>query len=199
MVIIGLTGGIGSGKTTVAKEFEKLGIPVYIADKEAKALMNRSKVIKRKLRALFGEEAYKNDILNRPFLASKIFNDKALLEKMNAIVHPKVASHFNRWLKKQDAIYVLKEVAILFENGSYKDCDYVITVTANQEERISRVIKRDESTRKKVLAIISNQISEEEKIKKSDFVIYNDDLQETIKSVKTTHKKILKSIKKAKF
>ena len=199
MVVIGLTGGIGSGKTTVAKEFEKLGVPVYIADKEAKALMNRSKVIKRKLKALFGEEAYRNDILNRPFLASKIFNDRALLEKMNAIVHPKVASHFKRWLKKQDSIYVLKEVAILFENGSYKNCDYIITVTANQEERISRVIKRDECTREKVLAIISNQISEEEKIKKSDFVIYNDDLQETIKSVKTTHKKILKSIKKAKF
>ncbi len=111
MEIVGLTGGIGSGKTTISKFFESFGIPVYIADDEAKALMNRSKVIKRKLIQLFGESTYKDRKLNRPYLASKIFNDKTLLLKMNAIVHPKVASHFKRWLKKQDAAYIIKEAS----------------------------------------------------------------------------------------
>ena len=101
MKIVGLTGGIGSGKTTVAKEFKKLGIPIYIADDQAKKLMNRSKVIKRKLIALFGEEAYKNEELNRPYLAKIIFKDETLLQKMNAIVHPKVAKHFQKWLKNK--------------------------------------------------------------------------------------------------
>ena len=116
-MIVGITGGIGSGKTTIASFFEAYGIPVYHADKEAKALMNRSKVIRRKLTQLFGKSAYKDGALNRPYIASQIFNDKTLLEKMNAIVHPKVGAHFKRWLKKQDAPYILKEVAIIFENN----------------------------------------------------------------------------------
>ena len=103
MVVVGITGGIGSGKTTIANYLNSLGIPLYVADKEAKALMNRSKVIKRKLTQLFGQNAYVDGKLNRPYLAKKIFSDKSLLNKMNAIVHPKVASHFKRWLKKQDA------------------------------------------------------------------------------------------------
>ena len=118
---------------------------------------------------------------------------------MNNIVHPKVASHFKRWIKKQDSPYVIKEVAILFENDSYKQCDFVITVTADIEERIARVIKRDNSSRKKVLAIINNQLPEELKIEKSDFVIYNTDLVEIAKSVKSTHLKILNAIKNSKF
>lgn len=199
MILVGLTGGIGSGKTTVANEFKKLGIPVYIADIEAKALMNRSKVIKRKLIKLFGDKAYINSELNRNFLAEKIFNDKALLMQMNAIVHPKVASHFKRWLKKQNAPYIIKEVAILFENNSQANFDYIITVTASKEERIARVVKRDKSSRKKVLSIMTNQMPEEVKIKQSDFVIYNDDLKETVNLVTTTHKNILKAIKKAKI
>ena len=106
MKIVGLTGGIGSGKTTVAKLFMELGVPVYFADDEAKALMNRSKVIRRKLIELFGKRAYIKSGLNRPYLSKKIFNDKSLLDKMNAIVHPKVASHYKRWLKKQNAPYI---------------------------------------------------------------------------------------------
>ena len=194
MKIVGLTGGIGSGKTTVAKQFKKLGVPVYIADDEAKKLMNRSKVIKRKLIALFGEDAYKKEKLNRPYLAKIIFNDLSLLQKMNAIVHPKVANHFKRWLKKQEAPYVIKEVAILFENGSYKHCDYIITVTAAIEIRIERLLKRDETTVSKIEAIMNNQWQDDKKIALSQFVIYNDVLENTINQVQKTHNQLLKSI-----
>ena len=192
MKIVGLTGGIGSGKTTVAKMFTEIGIPVYIADVEAKLLMNRSKVIKRKLIKLFGDKAYCNNVLNKSFIADKIFNNKALLAEMNAIVHPKVASHFKRWLQKQKGFYCIKEAAILFENGSYKNCDFLITVTAPESLRIERVIKRDKSDIAKVKAIIKNQWSDDEKIKLSDFVIVNTTLEYTQKQVLQIHKKILK-------
>lgn len=190
--LVGLTGGIGSGKTTVAKYFEELGVPVYIADLEAKALMNRSKVIRRKLIALFGNEAFLENTLNRPFIAQQIFNDKKLLNAMNAIVHPKVASHFKRWVNKQDSPYVISEAAILFENGSYKKYDYIITVTAPEHIRLQRVIKRDNSNKQKVEAIMANQWSDQEKIKRSDFVIENIDLEQTKIQVRKIHKKILK-------
>lgn len=194
-MVVGLTGGIGSGKTTIAKQFESLGIPIYIADKEAKALMNRSKVIRRKLIQLFGDKAYLDNKLNRPYLASKIFNDKDLLVKMNAIVHPKVASHFKRWLKKQNAPYVIKEAAIIFENNLEYQYNYIITVIADENLRIERVIERDNSSKEKIKAIISNQLSDEEKIKRSDFVIKNIDLNEAITQVKKIHKTILQNIK----
>lgn len=194
MTVVGLTGGIGSGKTTVAKMFEDLGIPVYIADIEAKLLMNRSKVIKRKLKHLLGDEAYINEQLNRPYIASKIFNDKNLLEQINAIVHPKVALHFKRWLKKQTSPYIIKEVAILFENGSYKDCDFTITVTASKEEKIKRVIERDKSSKTKVIAIMNNQWHDKQRIELSDFVINNQNLTKTKEQVEEVHARILKSI-----
>ncbi len=197
-MVVGLTGGIGSGKTTVANFFKALDIPVYIADEEAKQLMLRSKVIKRKLIALFGEEVYTDNELNKPLIASKIFNDTMYLQKMNAIVHPKVASHFKRWLKKQTSPYVIKEAAIIFEHNNEANYDIIITVTAGVEERINRVIKRDNSSRSKIKAIINNQMSDEEKIKKSHFVIVNDNLEETKKQVKNTHLSILKRIKKLK-
>lgn len=192
MIIIGLTGGIGSGKTTISKHFESFGIPVYIADDEAKALMNRSKVIKRKLVKLFGTSAYKDDVLNRPYLASKIFNDKALLEKMNAIVHPKVASHFKRWLKKQDAPYVIKEAAIIFENKLEDQYDFIITVIANEHLRIERVMKRDNASKEKIKSIIKNQLSDEEKIEKSNFVIINNDLDVAKCEAEEIHHQLLK-------
>ena len=194
MIVVGLTGGIGSGKTTVAELFSELEVPVYIADVEAKALMNRSKVIRRKLIALFGEDAYKNNMLNRPFLASKIFNDETLLQKMNAIVHPKVASHFKRWLKKQTAPYIIKEVAILFENNSHRSCDFVITVTAPEHIRVNRVIKRDNTSKEKVRLIMNNQWKDDKKIELSDYVITNTDLENTKKQVVKIHKKILSKI-----
>ena len=194
MMVVGLTGGIGSGKTTVAKMFQELGVSVYIADIEAKKLMLRSKVIKRKLIQLFGVKAYLNGKLNKPYIADKIFNDSELLERMNAIVHPKVRSHFKRWVAKQSSPYVIKEAAILFENGSYVNCDVVITVVAQEKDRIERVIARDDSSVDKVKSIINNQWSDDEKIKHSQFVITNDYLLKTQKQVRKIHQQILKSI-----
>ncbi|TXE11949.1 dephospho-CoA kinase [Seonamhaeicola algicola] len=191
MIVVGLTGGIGSGKTTVAKQFESLGVPVYIADNEAKKLMNTSKVIKRKLTELFGENAYVNNTLNRPYLASIIFNDKSYLEKMNAIVHPRVARHFKKWVAKQNTVYVIKEVAILFENGGHKHCDFVITVTAPLALRIERLLKRDDTTKEKIKAIMNNQLPDDEKVKLSDFVIENTTIPNTIAQVEKIHKQLL--------
>ena len=190
--IVGLTGGIGSGKTTVANYFKELGIPVYIADVEAKLLMKRSKVIIRKLIQLFGSETYYKGELNKPFIANKIFNDPVLLEKMNTIVHPKVASHFQRWLKKQDAPYVIKEAAIIFENNTNTSLDYIITVIAPERTRINRVIERDKSSEERVKAIIKNQWNDAEKVKLSDFVIENIELADTKNQVINIHQKILK-------
>ncbi|GAL65748.1 dephospho-CoA kinase [Jejuia pallidilutea] len=194
MTVVGLTGGIGSGKTTVAKTFKTLGIPVYIADVEAKKLMNRSKIIKRKLIALLGEDTYVDGKLNRPYVANIIFNDATVLKKMNAIVHPKVASHFKRWANKQNAPYVIKEVAILFENGGHKACDYVITVTAPKALRIERLLKRDNTSKEKIEAIMKNQWSDSKKVKLSDFVIVNKTLEKTMAQVVKVHKQILKRI-----
>lgn len=192
MIIVGITGGIGSGKTTVAKMFNHhFGIPVYIADEEAKKLMNRSKIIKKKLIALFGEQAYLNSKLNRPYLAQQIFSDKTKLDKMNAIVHPKVAQHFNRWVKKQQSPYVLKEAAILFESGSYKQCHFIITVTAPLSVRIERVLKRDNTTAQKVKSIVKNQWSDTKKVAHSNAVIVNKTLEKTEAQVQTTHQEIL--------
>jgi len=191
MIIVGLTGGIGSGKTTVAKMFQSLGIPVYIADEEAKKIMNSSKIIKRKLIELFGENAYLKGQLNKPFIASSIFNNKLLLEKMNAIIHPKVASHFKKWAQKQDAPYVINETAILFENNSYKNYDLIITVTASKELKIKRLLNRDDTTLENIEAIMNNQWSDEEKIKLSQFVIVNYELKNTEKQVIEIHQQIL--------
>ncbi|WP_452218768.1 dephospho-CoA kinase [Lacinutrix undariae] len=193
MKIIGLTGGIGSGKTTVANMFQDLGVPIYIADTEAKKLLNTSKILQNKLLDLFGENAYTNKELNRKHIASKVFNDKILLQKMNAIVHPKVAKHFKKWTEKQNAPYVIKEVAIIFEHNMESKYDAVILVTADKETRIQRVLKRDNSTREKVLAVMNNQLSEVEKIKRADFIIDNDNLQKTKEQVVNTHKFLLEN------
>ena len=194
MIIVGLTGGIGSGKTTVANMFIELGIPIYIADVEAKKLMNSSKVIKRELIQLFGTNTYSDGKINKAFLADKIFNDKDLLVKMNAVVHPKVKTHFKKWIKIQRSLYVIYEAAILFENGGYKECDYIITVTAPETVRIQRIIQRDNSTKQSVRAIMDNQWNDAKKVKLSHFVIENKELSQTAKQVKNIHRKILEKL-----
>lgn len=192
MKIIGLTGGIGSGKTTVADMFKELGIPVYIADDEAKKLMH-SKTVKEKVIDLLGEEAYQNNQLHREYISSKVFNDKKLLEQLNQVVHPEVGKHFKRWLKKQKSIYVIKEAAILFENGNYKQCDKNILVISDEQKRIARVVKRDQSTTEKVSKVIENQWPDSQKIELADFVIENDSDLKTLKAkVCTIHDKLMK-------
>ncbi len=191
MKIVGLTGGIGSGKTTVASMFQALGISIYIADEEAKKLMASSKVIKRKLIALFGEKAYVNEQLNKPFIADTIFKNSLFLEKMNAIIHPRVASHFKKWLLKQKSPYVIKEAAILFENEGYKQCDLIITVTAPKELKIKRLLSREHMTVEKIEAIMNNQWNDAKKMKLSDYVIINAELENTRQQVAKIHQQIV--------
>ena len=192
MTLVGLTGGIGSGKTTIANFFKELNVPIYFADIEAKKLMNKSKVLQRKIKALFGERAYIKNELNRPFIAERIFKDKNLLQQMNAIVHPKVGKHFIKWLNKQNSPYVIKEAAILFENNSYKNYDYIITVVTEEKERINRILNRDNTSEQKIKDIMKNQWDDSEKVKLSDFVIHNKSLDNTKKQVYSIHRKLLK-------
>lgn len=182
--IIGLTGGIGSGKSTVASYIASKGIPVYIADEEAKKLMD-SKNISSRIQAIFPENIITEDgKLDRKKIAAIVFNSPEKLSELNSIVHPEVKKHFENWLKKnKNASFVIKEVAILFETGGDLFCDKVILITAPQEIRIQRAIKRDNVDRESILKRIQNQLPEEEKIKKSNFVIHNIDLKTTLKQV----------------
>ena len=191
MIIVGLTGGIGSGKTVVANYFAELGIPIYISDNEAKKLMVTSKVIREELKALLGENTYIGDEINKAFIADKIFNDKNYLKQINAIVHPRVNTHFNTWVTKQKSPYVIKETAILFENGSHESCDYIITVTAPKHLRIKRVLERDNTSTKRIEAIMKNQWEDKKKIQFSDFNIENIYLQSTKNQVLVIHDKIV--------
>lgn len=192
MIKVGLTGGIGSGKTTVANYFIELGIPVYFADKEAKQLMNSSAKIKNKLINEFGENTYQNGVLNRKYLANIVFHNKSKLSIINGIVHPAVAKHFAKWVKEQKTKYVIQENAILFENNTASNFDYIITVTAPVDVKIDRIIKRDSATKEDVLSRMNNQWDDAKKIELSDFVIDNVDLADTKKQVNRIHKKLIK-------
>jgi dephospho-CoA kinase len=175
--IIGITGGIGSGKTTVANEFLSLGIPVYITDLEAKKLMQSDYVLSQ-IKEEFGSEVFDKGVLLREKLSEIVFNDDKRLAKLNSIVHPAVKQHFRKWLlEHQDNPLVIYESAILFESGSYKECDYVVNVVAPLETRIQRVIERDKTTREKVLERIKNQWNDEEKSSKSDFIVENTSME----------------------
>ncbi len=173
MITIGLTGGIGSGKTTIAQWFQEKGIPVYNSDFEAKKLMNENEDLIQQLIELFGDETYKNGEYNRSYVASKVFNDKELLNQLNAIVHPAVFKHFDEWLDNQNSSFVVKEAAILFESGSYKDCDYIISVIADEEIRIDRVAKRDQLNEDQIRNRMKSQWTDQQRIEKSDFIIEN--------------------------
>ena len=179
--IIGLTGGIGSGKSTVANYIASKGIPVYIADEEAKKIMERIDV-KSSIQSLFKESILNTDnTLNRNKIAELVFSNPEKLKQLNAIVHPEVKNHFINWMKEhKDASFIIKEVAILFETGGHKDCDKVILITAPEEVRIERAMKRDNSSKESVLARIKNQLPEADKIKLSDFVVENTNLETTL-------------------
>ena len=184
MMIVGLTGGIGSGKSTIAKAFAALGIAVFNSDEQAKALIANNAQVKKRIIAAFGEEAYQNGEYNRAYIAQIVFNNSEKLAILNGIVHPALAKYFNQWAKKQTSPYVLKEAAILFESGSYKDCDYIITVTAPEEVRIARVMARDHCTEAQVRARMAQQWSDAQRIALSDAVIENIDLESAKEQVK---------------
>lgn len=186
--IIGLTGGIGSGKTTIANYFKSFGIPVYIADDEARKIMQSLEIITA-IKNVFGDEVFENEKLKREELAKIVFNNPEKLEKLNNIVHPAVKKHFEQWLLQHTAApYVIYEAAILFESGSYKNCDLIITVTAPIESRIQRVVERDKTTRELVLKRINAQWTDEQRISKSDFIIENT-------SIETTKLEVVKILK----
>ncbi|NND14709.1 MAG: dephospho-CoA kinase [Eudoraea sp.] len=199
MKIIGLTGGIGSGKSTVAEYFRGLDIPVFDSDLEAKKLMNENKNLQSEIIGLFGEKAYNNGILNREFLAGKVFQDPNLLGRLNELVHPAVRREFRDWVSKQDAPYVIQEAAILFEHGAYKLLDEMILVWAPKELRIKRVMKRDSKTRQQVLARMENQWGDTEKTALSDYIIENIHLKETQKQVSAIHASILNKSRAERF
>ncbi|TDE05475.1 dephospho-CoA kinase [Flavobacterium hiemivividum] len=175
--IIGLTGGIGSGKTTIANHFKTLGIPVYIADDEARKIMQTSVVIDA-IKKTFGETLFEGEVLKRDKLAQIVFNDPEKLQQLNEIVHPEVKRHFKQWLLEHKAFpIVVYEAAILFESGSYKDFDVIITVTAPLESRIQRVMTRDKTSREQVLGRINSQWTDEQRVSKSDYVIENIEIE----------------------
>lgn len=192
MKIIGLTGGIGSGKSTIAKMFHELGVPVYIADVEAKKMLSSSKIVRRKVIKLLGDKAYNQGSPNREYIANKIFNDPDLLAAMNAIIHPKVASHFKRWSKRQEASYCIKEAAILFENEGYLSCDATILVIAPKEIRIERIRERDNAATEEIEARMRNQWTDKKKIPLATYVIENIALNATKKQVNKLHKVLVK-------
>lgn len=181
--IIGLTGGIGSGKTTVAKLFENLGVPIYIADFHAKEIMKLPDTIAL-LKKSFDSSIFVNGKLETAILSNIVFNNPIELEKLNNIVHPLVKKHFEDWLKtKKEFKFIIKEAAILFESGSYKYCDTIVLVTAPLDTRINRIISRDGISRDLILKKIASQWTDEKKILKSHFVIENVDLESTRKQV----------------
>jgi len=194
---VGITGGIGSGKSLVCKIFAQLGAPVYDADSRARRLMTEDKILVDQIKAKFGEQSYaKNGELNRDYLSREVFNNSLRLEVLNSLVHPRVAVDSEHWMKENDnAPYVIKEAALLFEAGSYKTLDKIIVVAAPEELRINRVINRDKSRRKEeVLKIIHSQMPEEEKIQRADFVIRNDESELVIPQVLKLHERFINGL-----
>ncbi|MDT0607280.1 dephospho-CoA kinase [Croceitalea rosinachiae] len=191
MMLIGLTGGIGSGKSTVAKMFKSLGVPVYDSDSEAKTLMVESKPLRKAIIGLLGEEAYLDKKLNKSFISSQVFKKPDLLQKLNEIVHPAVKNHFLKWSENQNFEYVIQETALVFENKAQDNYDSIILVTAPKGQRIQRVIDRDASTEKEVLERMANQLDDNKKVSLSNYVIENLDLDATWKLVCQIHKKLL--------
>ncbi len=197
MLRIGLTGGIGSGKSTVAKIFEVLGVPVYYADEAAKRLMNENEELKQKIQELFGDEAYTNGILNRAALAAIVFNSPKKLEQLNSLVHPVTFTDAIKWLQQLEAPgaqappYAVKEAALIFESGAQEWLDYVIGVHAPTPLRIQRVIQRDHITREEVMARMNKQLDEEAKMRLCNFVITNDELHMLVPQVQALHEHLL--------
>ena len=189
---VGITGGIGSGKSTVAKIFEVLGIPVYYADEAARRIMNDDEQVRQQIIAYFGPSAYKNNQLDRQYIGSQVFNNKEKLELMNSLVHPATIRDSENWMHRQTTPYAIKEAAIIFESGTQDQYDYIIGVTAPVPLRVLRAMKRDGSTRDQVLARMEKQIQDVIKMRLCDFVIHNDEQQAIIPQVTKLHERFMK-------
>jgi dephospho-CoA kinase len=194
MLNIGITGGIGTGKSTICEIFALLGIPVYNADKAAKRLMATNENLKKKLIATFGTAAFTSTgELDTIFLAKKVFADEKALKQLNTLVHPAVLADFDQWCSQQQAPYVLKEAALLIESGSYKQCDYTILVESPLALRIQRLQNRDNSSEAQIRARIANQLPEEEKAKVANYLLLNDEKHLLIPQILALHTQFLKA------
>ena len=189
---VGITGGIGSGKSFVSKIFKTLGVPFYDADKEAKGIMNSSDTVRKGLIAAFGESVYFTDgTLNRKWLAEQVFDNNDQLAILNGIVHPVVIQHAVDWANTQRNCYSLKEAALLFESGSYKTLDYTILVIAPEDVRIERVMARDKVSREEVINRINKQMSDEAKIEMAHFILVNDGIEPLLPQIYNIHKQLI--------
>lgn len=193
MKVVGITGGIGSGKTTTCVIFEHLGVPVYYADVRAKELMAKNAKLRNKITQAFGERAYDGDKLNRKYLAEVVFNSSEKLSVLNGLVHPAVADDFDEWLEAHTSHkYVLKEAAILFESGAYHAVDLTVLVVAPEELRVERVMKRDGVSKEEVMQRMNNQWTQERKAKLADHIINNDSHKLIVPQVLELHQKFSK-------
>lgn len=183
MKIVGLTGNIGSGKSTVAKVFSELGIPVFYADEESKQILEKNESLQIELKSVFGDKIFTDNKPDRKKIAELVFNDSSKLRQLNEMIHPLVQKRFEDWCLLQKSDLVIKEAAILIESGSYKNADEIILVTCPEEIRIDRVMKRDRVSKDEVVARIKNQMSEDQKVKLSDFIINNDGKQPLIPQI----------------
>jgi len=191
MLKAGITGGIGSGKSLVAEMFRILGIPVLNADDAAKHVMDTDEALKAAILGLFGEEVYQNGRLNRPFLSSVVFSDKEKLQALNALVHPATIAYGKRWMETQQAPYVLKEAAIFFESGSYVEMDKMIGVYAPPELRLERAMERDGADKAAIRRRMASQMDEEEKMRRCDYIIFNDGSRSVVDQVLQLHQALL--------
>ena len=195
---LGVTGGIGCGKTTVCKVFSVLGIPVFSADDEAKRIQDSDPYIQIKLNSIAGRDLYSSGKLDRKELAALIFSNKDLLFEVNSIIHPAVFKYFTKWVARQDAPYSIMEAAILFESGAYRLMDRIVTVVTPLEERIERIINGNILTKEQITARIRNQTDDESRIAKSDYVIYNSENDMIIPAILGIHREMLKLYEKSK-
>jgi dephospho-CoA kinase len=192
MLKIGITGGIGAGKSTVAGIFKVLGVPVFDADATAKSILNTDPILREQVIAAFGSETYKNGLLDRKYLATLVFNNPNQLAKLNALVHPATIAAANKWASSfADRPYIIKEAALLFEAGTYVGLDYIIGVTAPVELRIARVMARDQVSREEVLSRMQHQLDDTEKMQRCDFVIDNNEASLVIPEVLALHARFI--------
>ena len=194
MIKVAITGGIGTGKTTISNMFSDKGVPVFNSDEIAKEIMNTNSLLKNEIVTAFGDKVYDKNRLNKEYLSDAIFNNETLLKKINAIVHPYVADEFNSWIEEQDSKYIIYESAIIFENQAEDFFDKIICVTASEEEVISRIMKRNDFSVDKIKSIINKQLPNDAKVQKSDYVIESMNISKLSDKVLEIHNDIMGSI-----